>query len=57
MPAGEIPQHVLEAFKATQGKTITCQAAVAWEANKPLDITDIQVMEKPALLDLFSVSR
>jgi S-formylglutathione hydrolase len=30
-------------FKETQGKTITCKAAVAWEAKKPLDYTDIQV--------------
>ena len=34
---------VLEALAATNGKTITCKAAVAWEAKKPLDITDIQV--------------
>merc|ERR1711963_1267872 len=27
----------------TNGKTITCKAAVAWEAKKPLDIVDIQV--------------
>jgi len=25
------------------GKTITCKAAVAWEPNKPLEITEIQV--------------
>lgn len=30
-------------LKATMGQTITCKAAVAWEAKKPLDITDIQV--------------
>merc|ERR1711892_1128357 len=34
---------MLEEFKATQGKTITCKAAVAWEAKKPLDVTDIQI--------------
>ena len=34
---------VLETLAATNGKTITCKAAVAWEAKKPLDITDIQV--------------
>jgi len=31
------------ALLATSGQTITCKAAVAWEAKKPLDITDIQV--------------
>ena len=34
---------VIESLKATNGQTITCKAAVAWEAKKPLDITDIQV--------------
>merc|ERR1711892_1272379 len=34
---------MLEEFKLTQGKTITCKAAVAWEAKKPLDVTDIQI--------------
>merc|ERR1711936_660372 len=34
---------VLETLAATNGKTITCKAAVAWEAKKPLDVTDIQV--------------
>eukprot|EP00092_Neocalanus_flemingeri_P019477 GFUD01021100.1.p1 GENE.GFUD01021100.1~~GFUD01021100.1.p1 ORF type:complete len:684 (+),score=163.53 GFUD01021100.1:234-2285(+) len=34
---------MLDEFKATQGKPITCKAAVAWEAKKPLDVTDIQV--------------
>merc|ERR1719397_1371327 len=34
---------MMKAFEATQGQTITCKAAVAWEAKKPLDITDIQV--------------
>merc|ERR1712168_733595 len=34
---------MMEALKATNGQTITCKAAVAWEAKKPLDITDIQV--------------
>ena len=28
---------------ATNGKVITCKAAVAWEPKKPLDVTDIQV--------------
>ncbi len=31
-----------ENYRVT-GKTITCKAAVAWEAKKPLEITDIQV--------------
>jgi hypothetical protein len=26
-----------------QGKVIKCKAAVAWEAKKPLDITEIEV--------------
>merc|ERR1711994_458607 len=34
---------MMKAFEATQGQTITCKAAVAWEAKKPLDITTIQV--------------
>ena len=34
---------LVESFKATAGKTITCKAAVAWEPKKPLDVTDIQV--------------
>ena len=29
--------------KATEGKTITCKAAVAWEPNQPLDVTDVEV--------------
>ncbi|GMP90524.1 hypothetical protein CsSME_00041613 [Camellia sinensis var. sinensis] len=28
---------------ATQGQVITCKAAIAWEANKPLSIEDVQV--------------
>jgi hypothetical protein len=31
----------IESLLATNGKTITCKAAVAWEAKKPLDITEI----------------
>merc|ERR1711962_1266245 len=38
-----VPQSVLAEFAQTQGKVITCKAAVAWEAKKPLDVTDIQV--------------
>ena len=38
-----LPDSLLKEFKATKGKPITCKAAVAWEAKKPLDITDIEV--------------
>lgn len=38
-----ISTDVLNQLKATNGQVITCKAAVAWEAKKPLDITDIQV--------------
>lgn len=34
---------LLKQFEQTAGKVITCKAAVAWEAKKPLDITDVQV--------------
>lgn len=44
--AGVAPQELLDQLKATNGKVITCKAAVAWEAKKPLDITDIQVMTR-----------
>lgn len=27
----------------TNGQVITCKAAVAWEAKKPLDVTEVQV--------------
>lgn len=30
-------------FSNTAGQTITCKAAVAWEANKPLEVCDVQV--------------
>ncbi len=30
-------------FSSTQGKTIKCKAAVAWEAKKPLDVCEIEV--------------
>jgi len=29
--------------QATEGKTVTCKAAVAWEPNQPLDVTDVEV--------------
>ena len=38
-----VPESVLNEFKKTQGQVITCKAAVAWEAKKPLDVTDIQI--------------
>ena len=41
-----VPQKMLDEFAVTAGKTITCKAAVAWEAKKPLDITDILVSSK-----------
>lgn len=28
---------------STEGKTITCKAAIAWEANKPLSVEDVHV--------------
>jgi len=33
----------IESLRATNGKTITCKAAVAWEAKKPLDVTEVQI--------------
>lgn len=44
-----IPQNVLNELKSTNGQVITCKAAVAWEAKKPLDITDIQVIQSQIL--------
>ena len=41
--ASNVPKEVLDQLTATNGKVITCKAAVAWEPKKPLDITDIQV--------------
>ena len=37
------PQSLLAEFEKTQGKVITCKAAVAWEAKTPLDVTDVQI--------------
>ena len=37
------PDHILQNFKATEGKTITCSAAVAWAAKEPLEVTEIRV--------------
>ena len=42
----------LDNLNATKGKTITCKAAVAWEAKKPLDVTDIQVAPPKWLSEL-----
>jgi Zn-dependent alcohol dehydrogenase len=33
----------LESLKVTNGKTIKCRAAVAWAANQPIDITEVEV--------------
>jgi hypothetical protein len=41
--ASVVPSALLNQLQATNGKTITCKAAVAWKAKQPLDITDIQV--------------
>merc|ERR1712223_729800 len=38
-----VPAALMNQLKATNGQSITCKAAVAWEAKKPLDITDVQV--------------
>ena len=42
-PMSSIPEAMLNQLKATNGKPITCKAAVAWKPNTPLDVTDIQV--------------
>ena len=45
MEKGNLPSHLtqegFDELLGTNGKVITCKAAVAWEAKKPLDITDI----------------
>lgn len=33
----------VQSFDETRGKVIKCKAAVAWEAKKPLDVTEIEV--------------
>ena len=38
-----LPAALLKQFEVTQGKTITCKAAVAWQAKTPLDVTDVQL--------------
>ena len=39
-----VPQALLNQLKATNGKAITCKAAVAWKPKEPLDVTDIKVI-------------
>jgi hypothetical protein len=41
--ASRLPESLRNQFAATQGQVIKCKAAVAWEAKKPLDITEIEV--------------
>ena len=41
--AARLPESLRTQFQATQGQVIKCKAAVAWEAKKPLDITEIEV--------------
>jgi hypothetical protein len=41
--SSKVPAALMAQLRATNGKTITCKAAVAWEAKKPLDITEIEV--------------
>merc|ERR1712156_1211839 len=42
-PMASISEAMLDQLKSTNGQVITCKAAVAWEAKKPLDITDVQI--------------
>lgn len=37
----QIHNDMLEEFKQTNGKTITCKAAVAWSIKAPFDVTDV----------------
>lgn len=39
----QLPKALREDLLSSQGKTISCKAAVAWEPKKPLDVTEIQV--------------
>lgn len=43
MSSSFVPESLINEFKKTDGKVITCKAAVAWEAKKPLDVTEVQV--------------
>ena len=38
-----VSESMLNQLRATNGKPITCKAAVAWKPKTPLDVTDIQV--------------
>ena len=38
-----VPAALMNQLKATNGKSITCKAAVVWKPKAPLDVTDIQV--------------
>ena len=42
-PNSYLDPNYLEDLKKTNGQVITCKAAVAWEAKKPLDVCEIQV--------------
>ena len=42
-----VPATLMNQLKATNGKSITCKAAVAWKPKAPLDVTDIQVNHFP----------
>lgn len=44
----ESSNQIIEGLKATNGKVIKCLAAVAWEAKKPLDVTEIEVQPPKA---------
>jgi hypothetical protein len=60
--ATPVPAALMNQLKATNGKSITCKAAVAWEPKKPLDVTDIQVhtvmgtsgLSKISFFDIFA---
>ena len=45
MASTMVPSALLNQLKATNGKPITCKAAVAWKPKEPLDITDIKVID------------
>merc|ERR1712165_702196 len=38
-----VKSRKVQKLEKTQGKVITCKAAVAWEAKTPLDVTDVQI--------------
>ena len=45
-----VSESMLNQLRATNGKPITCKAAVAWKPKTPLDVTDIQVRYKVPVL-------